>query len=480
MAESAFAEIPFSATEASGLEPLAGAAPTMVNMLTDTSGATKMRPTVQTWASFPSVLPQTSPVDGMVPFGDNTLVYATRDRKLWSLNVLNGSNVALSSATLTTQLAGTAKPMLLPLRTKVVIVGGDAPETTDAVNPATRLGGSPPAATHAVGIATRVVLKVADASGIIRWSGLGDTGHSVWDALNFLEAEAKPDALRALWDNTNELFAFGAETLQVFSPDAVVGFAAGRTLNVGLLAAYSVVRVDDLFAFLDREKRFVLTDGRSFGPDNVISLPIESDLRAIDTVSDCFGFRMKTDRWDACVWFFPTSGRGFVYDLRGQRWSEWRSWNMATGEYAPPNITSAVAWPERNLFLVGLSTGQIAQLGIGTGSDLGTTVKVELVTGFVDHGTDNQKQHVQSVFTFKRGQAAQDSAAPQVLVSWRDDTDSYVPPRIFTLGTGGDYVSDIPLRSTGVYRRRQWKVEFTSAADFTFMGAREEFRVLNT
>lgn len=480
--------LPFSAGQSSGLDALSGAPELMVNSLTDLSGTRRARPGISAWSEFPAAIPAASPVDGMAAWGDY-LVYATRDRRLWAIHA--GSVTPLSDATADSKLDGASRPQFIALRTKVAIVGGGYPEEWLGVGLAQPLGYSipgyePPQMAFITSLGTKLVSSYPDPSGIIRWSGNGEypsvsiggvlyPGHEIWDALNYIEAEARPDKLVAVADNTNELFAFGAESIQVYSPDAIQGFAPGRTMNLGLLAPYSLLKIDDMFAFLDRERRFVITDGRAFTDEqHVISKPIESVVRGLDTISDCWGFRLRSDRWDAAVWMFPTEGKGFIWDRRTRHWSEWRAW-LPTGGYTAPTITSAVYWPERNLFLVGLSSGQIAQLDQTAETDLGATIKVELVTGFVDHGTDNWKQNIAVNFVFKRGQTPQGGTAPLVNVSWRDDLGPWNKPSQFSLGVAGDYDPVLPLRSTGVYRRRQWKVEYTSTSGFAFVGAREEF-----
>jgi hypothetical protein len=462
-------------SQASGLDEMSGASPLMANVITDMSGTRKARPGISAWTPFPAAIPNTSPVDGMVAFGDY-VAWVTRDRKIWSIDI-NGSVWSLSSDTATSQLQGDLRPQLFSTRTQVLMVGGGAPQTTDAVTVSSRLAGSPPDSKAIAGIATRIILAPNDTSGTVRYSDPGDDpGHVTWDALNYFEAEARPDVVQTIASNTNELFLFGSETLQVYSPDPLSDFAPGRTLNVGLLAPYSLVDVDDQFAFLDRNRRFVLTDGRGFSDDNVLSKPIESVLRGLTTVSDCWGFRMKTDRWDAVVWLFPTDGRGFIWDRRSGGWSEWRAFG-STG-WTTTSITSALHWPEQNVFLVGLSTGQIAKLDATAFTDLGATIKVELVTGFISRGTANRKKCVSAKFVFKRGQTAQSGTAPRVHISWRDNLGPFCTPSVRDLGLAGDYSATVELRSTGVYRQRQWKIEFTDAADFTLVSAHEEFEQL--
>lgn len=476
MADRTIAPIKFDDQQASGLEALAGAPQLMVNSLTDIANTRKPRPGISAWDSFPDTPPVDSPVDAMAVL-DDTLVFATRDRRLWSVTV-DGVATALSDNTLATQIPGTLRPRLSSFRTAVIAAGGATPQTTDGSSLSAVLGGSPPDLSTLVGIATRVVGNVNDTSGRYQWSGLGDAGHAMWDPLNFAEAEAKPDVIVAMGTNTNELFAFGATTLQVYSSDPVTDFAAGRTLNLGLLARDSVVEVDDQLAFLDRERRFVLTDGRSFGPDSILSSSIEASLRGLTTVSDCWGFRMRLDRWDAPVWMFPMDGKGFIWNRRSRGWSEWRGFG-AKG-YAAPTITSALDWPEQNVFLVGLDNGQIAKLDANAHTDLGAPIKVELISGFDDNGTGNQKKGISAKFVFKRGQVAQTASEPVVGISWRTDLGPFTTPTRAGMGLAGDYDATVEIRSIGVYRRLQWKIEYTADADFTLIGAQLEFVPLNS
>jgi hypothetical protein len=467
--------IPFTDQQASGLEALAGAPPLMGNSMTDVAGTRRARPGVSAWSGFPSVIPHASAVVCMATLG-TTLIYVCEDRTIWASE--GGAAASLTSTIDSASvLDGLLRPQALSLRDKVVFVGGGVPQTTTGVGVAARLGGSPPAMVSIAGIATRIVGVPYDASGTFVWSDPGDSGHSTWDALNFAEAEARPDPLQAVTSNTNELIAFGTQTLQAFSPDANVGFAPGRALNLGLLAPYSIIDVDDQFAFLDRERRFVLTDGRTFSDEgSVISKPIESVLRGLGTVDDCWGFRMRTDRWDACVWFFPTEGRGFIWNRRNTGWSEWRAWGD-TG-YTSPNITSALYWPEQNVFLVGLETGQIAKLDASASTDLGQPIKVELVSGFQDFGSFNRKKIVATRFKFRRGQTAQSGTAPKVRFSWRDAPGAWKQPVVRDLGLAGDFEPVITLRSLGVTRQRQFRIEYDASSDFTLIGAQAEVETL--
>jgi len=464
--------LPFADTQASGLEQLGGASPLSVNSFVDDTGTIRQRPGISAWDEFPSAIPNASAVTAMCPWGEY-LVYATEDRKLFAW-IGEDTVLSLSDATAATQLAGPDRPVFLPLRTKVVVTGGGAPQKWTGLGLSARLGGSPPSLTHVAGIATRIVGSVADVSGIFRWSGLGDTAHETWDALNYAEAESKHDRLVALHENGGEIFAFGSRTVEVHVPDPYTGFARSRALDIAPIAPYSITPVDANFFMFERLRRFVMTDGRGF--DDVSSKFLKRTLDAYSTVDDAWGVRLQIDQWDACVTFFPTEGKGLIFDLNTSRWAEWRA--FGSSGWQSINITSAVAWPERNLLLVGLSTGQIAKLDASAYTDLSNPIKVELVTGFVSHGTKAWKLNRSTRFMFKRGVGSYGGTAPQVAISWRDDGGAFCPQTMVSLGTAGDYDPIVEIHSSGTYRQRQWKLEYDSSAELAFIGAEEDFEVL--
>jgi hypothetical protein len=67
-------------------------------------------------------------------------------------------------------------------------------------------------------------------------------------------------------------------------------------------------------------------------------------------------------------------------------------------------------------------------------------------------------------------------ATTTLLISWRDDGGAWGQP-IEAIIDGNVSAA---FRTLGVYRMRQWKIEFTDAAAFTFIGMIEEYEVLDS
>lgn len=490
--ETQVAPIIFAGGEDTSASALGGAMPTVVNALPDAAGVVRRRPGISTWDPFPTAAISSSAVIGMAPFGSN-LVYVTADRKLHAVNVQSGVT-ELSDDTRATQLDGSARPSIVSGRNMLVVAGGGAIQKWTGTGLSSRLqnngaGGDPPEATFLCAVAQRLVAQCANKSGQIWWTGpLED--YENWDmatgGASYIQAAAKPDPLVAMLDNTNEVFTFGTETTQVFAPSALavdsndlnnlLDFAPSRTMNLGTVSPFSVVAVDDMFGLIDRHRRVVLTDGRSYSD---VSKPVVQALRNMASITDAWAFRMRFGRFDCLVWMFPSNGYGLIYDTAGSKWCEWRAWDRGPVDVS---ITSAYNWAEQNVFLVGLSNGQIAKLDDSAWTDLTAPVKVEVVSGFTTHGTQAQKCCNTLMLYFRRTWAELPAptngltASGHVRVSFRDDEGSWELVEDVELSSTREPC--LQIRSLGVYRSRQWKVEYTGSDEIQLVSAQEEYEVL--
>ena len=480
--------INFASGQESGNEALGGATPLVCNILIDDTGAMRTRPGISAWADFPTVIPNASPVVAMAMLANN-LLYVTQDRKLWAL-LSPGYVVALSDGTAATQLDGSTRPVPITTKTRVVIAGGGAPQKWEGAGLSARLLGKdtsppigtpplPPATTHIVSLNTHLIAgdrsPYGQSAGRIYWSNPFESGNEVWDPINFSELASRPDPVVALYDSANQAFGFGTSTTEILRADPSTGaFVTARTLDVGCAAPYSPIRLDDKLYWIADKSRFVMSTGSSF---NELSDPIDGTLDAFSTVNDAWGFELRKDSWRQPCWVFPTEGRALTLDPKAGRWAEMRSFGAAG--YAPLAVSSSFLWEERRLPLVGLPSGQIARWDATASTDLGATIKAEVVTGYHSRETGNLKACNHVTLAFKRGAAAP-GTSPIAQLSWRDDGGAWSNRCTVSLGAAGDTDPVVTLRTLGTYRMRQWRIEFTDAANFTFVGAQEDYTVLDS
>lgn len=470
------AVINLGAGQASGLEELAGASPLFVNLLAAADNSVQVRPLVRTWSDFTAAT-DGNPVVGMQPWR-SYLILVTQDattgiRKLWAY--LGPGNVtALSDATAATQLQGTGRPVFSFDSQRVVVTGGGAPQKWEGAGLSARLGGSPPNMTHIGYAATRFIGPANDLSGILYWTPPGVGNHETWNTgLDFAEAEAAPDATVALYVDSNEVFAWGETSTQVFVPDPQTSFSTTTAaLPIGCSAPYGIIGVDTTYAWLDERRRFVESNGRTF---NVLSSPLMArSLERLETVDDCWGSRIRIGSFDILLWVFPTVGRGIYYERTGKRWGEWRSWSGT--DWTPWIGQSYVYWPDRNLHLVGLSDGTVGELSMEATTEMGEGVKAVSRTGFIDQGSGARKLSTRLSLRMRRGATAVNTTAPvpTVEIAYRDDLGAFNTPMSFSLGAG-DYAPTIERWGLGMYRQRQYELSWLGSAEFVLAEARETY-----
>lgn len=479
--------IPFGNMQESGYEPLAGASPAAFNVVTDGKGAVRRRPGI---ATYDGAVTSVIDADGLAA------VYNAQNGRLFAVaGFLSGRaiySVTSSSATSLGTMAGVAgaRPVIAETEARLVIAAGTRLQKVDFESLATAyLGGKngdPPLSTHVTANASRLLaisrevndrVEFSDVQlGPLEYDGaeLLTIGHETWiegkgDA-GHISSETRPDPVLAIDANSAELFVWGKGTVQVFAPDPIDVYATVATTELGLAAAYSVVRVDETFAWLDHRRRIVLSDGRGY---QYLSASIQQDLNDMASVSDCFGYRVVHGHIDMLVWTFPTVGVTYAYQ-RGGGWSQWTGYESATGIEGRFTVNCLHQRPGGGENVVGTTAGKIGVLKSSTQTDLGEAIRAHVVTGYLNRGTSAKKQHVSTRLALKR-QTNTDTAGPQALLSMRDDEGPWQAPIAINLDTGQTVVE---LRSLGVYRHRQWRFQFSGPETLVLAEATEEFTVL--
>ncbi len=470
--------IPFTNQQASGVEALAGAGVVSMNVVVDPSGSVTRRPGIMAYSVAPETSVNAGGIEGLFATDDGVLLAASTGPGRVLYEVAGGSALALQ-----TNLPGTARPVFAQTEMLVTMAGGrEILKYERASHSVSLLGGNPPLASHVIAHASRLLANDTQVDRTaVRYSStfIGNTSYAGAENWSFAPpagyviAEARPDNVAAVHENTNNVFVFGQGTLQVYGPDASAVYLPEATREYGCGAPYSVIKNDQAFAWLDQFQRFVISDGRSI---KVISDPIAKTLDEIDTYTDCYGYRVMTGNVDCLVWTFPSDGRTFVYQV-GSGWGQWSGWNPATTGFAPFSVLSHHLRQDTNVNVVGTTDGYVAELTTEALTDLGSPIKAYIETGYVSRGTD-QKKHCQCVrFAFRRGTVT-GGTGPQAFFSYRDQPGPWEPSIPIDLGRSGDTHPVLEFRSLGTYRRRQWRFEFTGTEELVLVSAGEDFEVL--
>lgn len=493
--------ITFGNNQESGWSQLAGASPSAINVVIDGKGAVRRRPAIQAYSEAPTTAVDTNGIEGIYcsvlgsiyAVGVPTIKTGIGSRKFYKIQ--NGSAVDITTGNGSgADLRGFARPVFAETEPYLFIAGGqefqkitlatDVPSRVQNLTDSTAV----PKPTFCAANAQRCIADdpLTDIN-VVRLSGRGNqgapAGYENWSVTpnsgaGQFRASARPDPVEAIFENTNELFVFGSNNVQLYRPDDQIFYASVSTREYGVSSPYSVVKMDQDFIWLDHRRRVVRSDGRKA---EVISDPIDQDIDEMEDVSDAFAYRVHVGFVDAYVITFPSEGRTFAYQLGGG-WSQWQGFNETSNAWKqfPVLSQSHRVFGGNDTTVVGLDDGKVAQLLNDYPDDLGTRIKAHVETGYYNHETDNRKHCKALHMAFRRGLSTS-TAAPVGMLSWSDQPGQWSTPIPVELGSSGDTRPVITFRSLGTYRRRAWRFTFSeTTSDLTLAQVIEDFEVLDS
>jgi hypothetical protein len=477
------ASISFGPNQQSSYDELGGSSSSAINVVIDKNGVVYKRPGITEYSVAPSSVVDSNGVIGVYSTNDGQLFAVgglNLDRAIYK--IANGNKTDLSSPP-ASNLVGGNRPVFTETEAFLVIAGGrELQKVNLSTLASSRLGGDPPLATFVTANSSRLIANDATVDKTkVRFSGIAQgtvvtTGHETWGVGNdddggFFTAEARPDNVVAVIENTNEVFVWGTDNVQIFVPDTTSIFAPAATREFGTSAPYSIIKRDQEFFWLDQYRRFVYSDGRTF---KTIEEPIKKKLDTLSTISDCFGYRVFLGHIDCFVWTFPTDGVTFAYQKDGG-WSEWHGWDSSQSNFKLFQVKSHHIRRDGGINVVGTIDGHVAKLSQSASSDLGDLIVSRVNSGFLNRETENLKFCRSVKITARRGE---NSSEPIGRLEWRDDTGNYGNPLFFDFGSTGDNYVTKEFRSLGAYRRRYWRFTFSDSANLALVKVEEEFDVL--
>lgn len=486
------APIRFGNVQGSSFEELGGASPVAMNVLTDGTGTVRRRPGItNTIAVDPNGL------DGVFVTQDGTryavgsgggapfrAIYRMTGAGPIQISGLGGSNA----------LSGSGRPVFAETEQMLTIAGGAWIHRVDfGTDLCVPLSTQAPMATHVAANSLRLLANNLDStsrnmvnysdapndampmgSQYVRWTP-GDkyfdpTGTEQFSTAGEFGAEAKPDWVVAVYEDSAEIFVFGREILEIWAADPTNVYSRVTAREYGCSAPYSVIRTDAAFAWIDHARRIVTGDGRSI---QVISDPIKGALDSMASVADAYGFRMITGPYDAMVWTFPSDGRTLCYQPQAG-WSQWSGWDGQNWTLMP--ITSRAFDSTNAVDVVALRTGKVGELDLLASDDDGQMIRAFVRTGFDDKKTSRRKKCNNVRLTLRRGQSQREGTLASLC--YRDDLGDWSDPIYIDLGLSGDSFPVVQFNGLGHYRTRQWQFEFTGREPLSLVSAVEDYTEL--
>lgn len=157
---------------------------------------------------------------------------------------------------------------------------------------------------------------------------------SVWQALNFSSADAKPDSIIAIGDIHREVFLFKQTNTEIWVNAGLPGFAFQRLdgpfIEMGCVAPFSVAKAGEVLLWLAQndQGQGIVAMVEGYAARKVSSHAIDHAIQSYGTISDAIGYGYQQGGHLFYVLTFPTANATWVLDLTATEQAKQPMWHQ--------------------------------------------------------------------------------------------------------------------------------------------------------
>lgn len=294
---------------------------------------------------------------------------------------------------------------------------------------------------------------------------------TIWNALNYISAEAEPDSGVAIAKHFNYVVAFGQWSTE-FLYDAgnptgsPLANNRGARLEIGCANGFSVAPLEQSLIWIGqgrtRGRAVYMLDGLS--PTKVSTRYIEKYLND-DPMTNVRSYVTKLSGHTLYVLTLHDSDRTFVFDVDEKMWYQWTSYVGGGEHYFQPAFFSS---NQLQYYCMDDDGGKLYYLSSDAASDAGVAIYCRGVTEITDSGTTKRK-------FYRRLEIIGDKTPATSLLSVRhsgDDYNTWSTYRTVDLSKGR-----AQLYQLGSARRRAWEFLYTDNYPLRLEAAEIDFDV---
>lgn len=304
------------------------------------------------------------------------------------------------------------------------------------------------------------------------------------DAGNFFTAESNTDGVVALFSTRNELIIVGTKSIEFWETGTDIPFirVGGQDIARGTNSPHTCKIINNTLYMIDNERRLARVVRNI--QDRDISIPALSMSKELDSFSEIQNLiadHVIVDGKNYYVLTSPVDEKTYVFDLNKNEWvSRWAYWDEGIGQWKRWRGNFYLHVPEWDAHLVGdCANGNIYKMTTKVNTEDAHFVRRILVrTGHISWGTYNDKQS--NILTMKLKMDADRITAKNSKLSlrWRDNNGEWENERVIDLGSVGKHEFIREESALGMYRTRQYELEYYGDARLMVCGIEEDFQVL--
>jgi hypothetical protein len=302
------------------------------------------------------------------------------------------------------------------------------------------------------------------------------------DPLEFASTEGSPDGLVAVIANFREVWAFGTNSIEVWSDTAALDFPLeripGAFNELGCAAPYSIAKMDNGLFWLGRDRRGqgMVYRANGYAGQRISTHAVEWQIQQYSDISDAIAYTYQQDGHSFYVLIFPTANTTWVYDVATQAWHERAG--FANGAFTRHRSNCQMSF--NNQIVVGdFENGNIYAFDLDDYSDNGQIQKWLRSWRALPTGQNNLKRTAQHSLQLDcesgTGLNLGQGSDPQVMLRWSDDGGhTWSNEHWVSIGKIGEYYRRAIWRRLGMtlkLRDRVYEVSGTDPVKIAIMGA---------
>jgi hypothetical protein len=302
------------------------------------------------------------------------------------------------------------------------------------------------------------------------------------DPLEFVSTEGSPDGLVAVIANFREVWAFGTNSIEVWSDTAALDFPLeripGAFNELGCAAPYSIAKMDNGLFWLGRDRRGqgIVYRANGYAGQRISTHAVEWQIQQYADITDAIAYTYQQEGHSFYVLIFPTANTTWVYDAATQAWHERAG--FTNGEFTRHRSNCQMAF-NNNVVVGDFQNGNIYSFDLDDYSDNGQIQKWLRSWRALPTGQNNLKRtaHHSLQLDCESGTGLNlgQGSDPQVMLRWSDDGGhTWSNEHWISIGKIGEYYRRAIWRRLGMtlkLRDRVYEVSGTDPVKIVIMGA---------
>lgn len=306
---------------------------------------------------------------------------------------------------------------------------------------------------------------------------------STWTDLTgqptFFQSQNSGDPITAIINTNAYIWVFGSQSLQAWYNDGTTPYSpiGGTFSSIGILAPYSLAKLNDVIFFLGASKDGfgqVYQSTSGYTMQKISTYPIEEEISSYKNPEDAIAFTFSENGHYFYVLNFQADNKCWVYDNSEGAWHERTSRNIVSGlPQAWKYLMSCFAFNKN--FVGSINKAQIFHLDSNTCLDNGQVVMRERTAAIIYD--DNMLNFMfYKSFTLDVnsgvGLTTGQGSDPQIMMQYSKDggrTWSY--ERWTSLGKLGNYKHRVKWYQLGIARSMIFRIRISDPVNCAILGA---------